>query len=258
MRYKTLNPEEPIPSSSRARPALARRKSPTVPFFYPDWLILREIATHVQRCLGGVGCGKLLDLGCGDRPYQIYAPPTLTAWIGLDVPGNPTADAHGSAESLPFGNESFDVILCTEVLEHLSEPSAAVAEMARVLRPGGHVILSTPLYFPIHEEPYDFFRYTPYGLQYLFEKAGFEILTLKPLATGLRLVAIAINTSFNDFGKELPGGRTWLGRAIFAPVYAATNLFAHAASRLLPAPKNAVGHALLARKRLKAGAGRPG
>lgn len=178
----------------------------------------------------------------------MYQPHDVTDWIGFDVPENQEADVHGYAAALPFADEFFDTIVCTETLEHVADPAAVVREMARVLKPGGHVILTTPQYFPVHEAPYDFFRYTPYGLQHLFEGAELTIVTLNPLTTGLRLVAVAINTCFNDFGKELPGGMTWPGRAIFAPIYTITNLFAFLMAGLVPDAKNAVGTALLARK----------
>lgn len=236
------------PSVSDPVPVLTRRKKPTVPFYYPDWLILREMALQIRRWLSWVGTGKLLDIGCGEKPYETYKPKSVTEWVGFDVPSNPTADVHGYAGLLPFPNASFETLICTEVLEHLPEPAAALAEMARVLKSEGHLILTCPLYFPLHEEPYDFFRYTPYGLRHLFEAAGLEIIDIRPLATGLRLVGTAINTCLNDFGKGLPGGQTWLGRAAFAPAYAIVNSLTFAASGLLPDRKNAVGHAVLAQK----------
>ena len=194
-------------------PLLTRRKNPTVPNYYPDWFILREIAAHVSASLSSVAHGRLLDLGCGCKPYEVFRPSAVTEWVGFDVPSNTAADVHGHADALPFDANCFDAVLCTEVLEHLPEPALAIAEMDRVLRPGGHVILTTPLYFPIHEEPYDFFRYTPYGLRHLFENAGFEIVSTRALATGARLIATAINTTLNDFGKQLPSAeRGRLGR----------------------------------------------
>ena len=230
------------------RRARLRRNSPTVPFFFPDWLLVRELAAHVRRCLESVGNGRLLDIGCGEKPYECYRTAHISEWVGFDVPENPRADVHGYADSLPFAGGSFDTALCTEVLEHVSEPSTAVDELFRVLAPGGHVILTVPQYFPVHEEPYDFFRYTPYGVRHLFEKSGFEIVTLTPMVTGLRVASLAINACFYDLGDRLPGGKTKIARGLFAPLYVVSNSIGYLLAPLLPDPKNAVNVALVAKK----------
>ena len=76
--------------------------------------------------------------------------------------------------SIPVENDRYDVVLCTQVLEHVSEPLKALEELSRVLVPGGMLWLSTPFYFEEHEKPYDYYRYTQFGLRYLVEKAGFR------------------------------------------------------------------------------------
>ena len=87
--------------------------------------------------------------------------------------------------SLPFDAGSFDTVLCTEVLEHVAEPFRAVNEIARVLRPAGHVILTVPLYFPLHEEAgMNFFRYTPYGLRHLLKAQVWRSYRCDPLLPG--------------------------------------------------------------------------
>jgi SAM-dependent methyltransferase len=73
-------------------------------------------------------------------------------------------------------------VLCTDVLEHLEEPALAISEACRVLRSGGYAIYTVPLFWHIHEEPRDFYRYTTYGLRYLFEKSGFEIIEISALS----------------------------------------------------------------------------
>jgi SAM-dependent methyltransferase len=238
-----------VRSRSDSARVLPRRKKPTVPFFWPEWIIQREIAAEAHKALQEIGRGRILDVGCGEKPYEIYRTSMATEWIGLDVPENPAADAHGYAEVLPFGGESFDTVICTEVLEHVSEPALVLREISRVLKPGGHVFLTTPFYWPLHEEPYDFFRFTPHGLRHLFERAGLEIIRMQPMAVGFRVVALAINTCFNNFGKHLPGGTTPAVKALFIPIYVATNLIACAMSALFPSTNNAVGTAVVARKR---------
>jgi SAM-dependent methyltransferase len=232
---------------------LPRRKRPTVPFYWPEWVIQREIAAQTRSAIADAA-GRLLDVGCGERPFECYRPPAVTAWTGLDVPENAGADVHGYAESMPIADDSFDFVLCTEVLEHVSEPAQVIKEVARVVRPGGHVFLTTPLYWPLHEEPYDFFRFTPHGLRHLFEKAGLEIVRMDPMATGFRVVALALNTCFNNFGKRLPWGETPPVKALFIPIYVVANFAALMLSALFPSSNNAVGTAVRARKPYASGA----
>jgi len=82
--------------------------------------------------------------------------------------------------ALPFKDAVFDTVLCNEVLEHVPEPARLMAEVARVLKPGGVLLLTTPQTWGLHMEPYDFYRYTKYGLRYLAEKSGLEVIEVAP------------------------------------------------------------------------------
>jgi SAM-dependent methyltransferase len=228
--------------------ALPRRKRPTVPLFWPEWVIQREIAGFARASLGAFGRGQTLDVGCGEKPFAAFASRAVTSWVGFDVPESASADVHGYAEGLPFPDASFETVLCTEVLEHVEKPQQVLHEIARVLRSGGHLILTTPFYWPLHEEPYDFFRYTTHGLRHLLEDVGLEVVELRPLAVGFRLVALAINTCFNDFGKRLPLGNTVAVKALFVPVYLVSNVLGCVLSALFPSTSNYVGTAAVARK----------
>ncbi len=108
----------------------------------------------------------VLDLGCGDSRYSHYFPNR----IGLDHSMQEGVNIIGDAHHLPFSSSSFSVILTTEMLEHVHDPQKVIDEIQRVLRPGGKVILTTRFVFPIHEAPMDFYRFTKYGLAYLFRK----------------------------------------------------------------------------------------
>jgi len=114
-----------------------------------------------------------LDLGCSNKPnYKGFFPNR----IGLDIKSGEGIDVVADAHNLPFENEKFDIILCTEVLEHLHSPHIAVSEMKRVLKKGGLLILTTRFIFPIHDAPNDYYRFTKYGLKYLFN--DWEIIEL--------------------------------------------------------------------------------
>ena len=123
--------------------------------------------------------GVVLDVGCGDRPYEKTFLAGATKYIGTDyLSDRSKPDIISSALHLPFADGAFDTVVSTEVLEHVPEPLRALREMARVLRPEGTLVLTVPLYWPRHEVPYDFFRYPYDGLLYLIEQSGFELVKL--------------------------------------------------------------------------------
>ncbi|KKQ77576.1 MAG: Methyltransferase type 11 [Parcubacteria group bacterium GW2011_GWC1_38_6] len=109
---------------------------------------------------------ETLEVGAYGRPsYGRYFPNK----VGLDIRNGPGVDVVSSVYGLPFDDSSFDIVLCMVVLEHLEDPKKAIAEMLRVLRPGGKILISVPFLFPIHDSPNDFWRFTKYGLRVLFK-----------------------------------------------------------------------------------------
>jgi SAM-dependent methyltransferase len=126
--------------------------------------------------------GDLLDVGCGNKPYE----PVLNCsrHIGIDVPSSQhdrtKFDFTYDGTRFPFENAKFDSVLCTEVLEHSREPRQVVTEIARVLKPGGYALLAAPMFFHHHEEPYDFQRFTRYGMEELAAQAGLELVWIQP------------------------------------------------------------------------------
>ena len=142
------------------------------------------IAIHlVERSIAGLAPrlrGELIDVGCGQQPYRAYFA-HATRIVACDFDGNRgQVDFTCPAHAIPVAAESFDAVLCTEVLEHVPDPLAVWREFYRILRPGGQVLLTTPLYWPPHELPYDFYRYPEHGLRYLASTAGFEIVEFWP------------------------------------------------------------------------------
>lgn len=144
---------------------------------------------HDRRLLEYVKCyssGRLIDIGCGTKPYASLVEPYIKEHVGVDhedtFHSKSNVDLFGSAYNIPVDDASFDSAICTAVLEHLEEPEQALRECHRVLKPGGTAIYSVPFIWHLHEEPRDFYRYSKYGLKYLFEKTGFEILEITPLS----------------------------------------------------------------------------
>lgn len=125
--------------------------------------------------------GRLLDLGCGNQPYRPYVT-KVVEYVGLDYP--PTQggleissrpEVYGDARELPFAPASFDGVLCFQVLEHVDRPEVVLQEVWRVLKPGALGLISVPLFYNLHMEPYDYFRYTPYGFRSLAERQGLKV-----------------------------------------------------------------------------------
>ena len=136
-----------------------------------------HIAAFVADAARATPAGaRVLDAGAGAAPYRpLFA---HTSYTTSDWAGSPHAEARESdiiapLASLPVADASFDAVVLTEVLEHVAEPAAALAEVHRVLAPGGRVWLTTPFVWELHEEPDDFWRYTPHALRELLTGAGF-------------------------------------------------------------------------------------
>ena len=142
---------------------------------------------ELKRCASLYLRGRLIDIGCGIKPYKDMLRPHIAEHVGVDhgktFHDKSEIDLFGSAYQIPVQDASFDSVLCTAVLEHLEEPEQALRECHRVLKPGGHAIYSVPFIWHLHEEPRDFYRFSKYGLEYLFKKTGFEVIELKALAS---------------------------------------------------------------------------
>ena len=130
--------------------------------------------------------GRLIDIGCGTKPYKSSLAPFVTDHVGVDnkdsLHDKSQVDCCCGAYAIPVRDSTFDSALCTAVLEHLEEPEQALRECHRVLKANGYALYSVPFIWHLHEEPRDFYRFSKYGLKYLFEKTGFEIVELKALS----------------------------------------------------------------------------
>jgi len=140
--------------------------------------------------------GKLLDIGCGSKPYRQILSKHTDRYIGLDWPNTfhgRQMDIYGDMLSLPFADGSFDSILCSEVIEHCSEPEISIREMERVLREKGVLLISAPFIFHHHEYPWDYYRYTREGLKYLLTKSGFAIREMHTIGGPFIMVAVELS-----------------------------------------------------------------
>lgn len=147
----------------------------------PNYLtkaLLCRVLLEAKEYAGGV----LLDIGCGKKPYLPLFSTRVREYIGINVPSDfdPLCDVYGDALNLPFKSEVADTVLCTQVLEHVCEPNRCIAEISRVLRKGGYLILTAPQTWGLHEQPHDYWRFTKYGLRHLAEKNGLEVEYIRP------------------------------------------------------------------------------
>jgi len=149
--------------------------------------LVRQIRDkHVTVAAEKYLTGCLLDIGCGEKPLAALVAPYVSHHVGVDHPGTPhdrsRIDVYGTAYALPFADCTFDSAMCNAVLEHLEEPEEGLRECFRALRPGGYAVYTAPFIWHVHEEPRDFYRYSPFGLRHLFSKAGFEIVEVIALS----------------------------------------------------------------------------
>lgn len=152
--------------------------------FDHNWLVLKINNMNVQQRLPDMK-GVVYDFGCGTRPYETDIMQFADRYVGVDwsntLHGLDADVVANLNEPLPIEGSIADTVVSFQVLEHLSEPQTMINEAFRILRPGGRVFLSVPFQWHVHEAPYDFYRYTCYGLEYIFKKSGFVDIKVEPV-----------------------------------------------------------------------------
>jgi SAM-dependent methyltransferase len=171
---------------------LTRKSGERSPLIIPEWFRRRiepdtfAIYDFVKEASRSIAPGSwVLDAGAGQgrfKPDFVH-----TRYVGVDLAvGDPSwdysnLDAICDLRNLPFPSEMFNAILCIQVLEHIQDPLEVLREFKRVLQPNGLLFLSVPQSWPKHQKPFDFYRYTSFGLHYLLEKAGFNVCSIRPI-----------------------------------------------------------------------------
>lgn len=166
------------------------------------------VASEVRALAASIAPGsRVLDAGAGAAPYRALF--DRATYVTADWPSSLHAGAAGSdilgdLAALPSEDGSFDVILSTEVLEHVFEPREVLAEFRRVLVPGGRLLITVPFVIALHEQPDDFARYTSFALEHMLAGAGFIEIEVVPLS-GAASVAAMINARLlGGLGAVLP------------------------------------------------------
>jgi SAM-dependent methyltransferase len=187
------------------------------PMSSPTWAVRSPLAAWLEaEAQNGMGTYRLLDVGCGPKPYYPFFAERASEYVGVDVVENPVAELRGSVESLPVDDASFDIVICTQVLEHCDDPAQAVRELRRVTAPGGRVLASTHGVQVYHPSPQDYWRWTHAGLQRLFTvNANWQSVEVRPGSGTATCLAMLLGT-YTEIAfrrahvPQLAGGPVWL------------------------------------------------
>jgi SAM-dependent methyltransferase len=162
------------------------------PRYYYFIKLRKAVEVIIAKHLINKKYDKLIDYGCGNTPYKIFFEKHVTEYIGADLGENTNAKIQLEPQGkIPLNNASVDLVLSTQVLEHVDDPKLYLTEAARVLKQDGLLILTTHGYWMYHPDPKDFWRWTSAGLKKIVEESGFEVIdftgVLGRSAMGLQL-----------------------------------------------------------------------
>lgn len=145
-----------------------------------SYLTHKFLFADIKDAVEQYATGNVLDIGCGNKPYESLFK-NITGYTGTDIiqSSDQRVDVLCNSMDIPLQDGQYDTLFSTQVLEHVEDHLKMLQEGFRLLKSGGHIILTAPMAWEHHEVPYDFFRFTRYGLTYIFEKAGFEIKYIK-------------------------------------------------------------------------------
>lgn len=219
-------------------------------FVNPYYFARKNLVRGIADISVNIG-GKLLDVGCGSKPYRELF--DVESYRGLDIDSS-IVRARGIADDVydgnnfPYLDESFDVVLCNQVLEHVFNPNEFLLEINRVLNKNGKLILTVPFVWDEHEQPYDYARYSTFGLVALLEKNGFKIITHKKLTADASVIFQLLNAYLFKVTQH------WsrFAKLIFTlTVIAVVNIVGVVVGKILPSsPDLFLDHIVLAEKKL--------
>lgn len=235
-------------------------------WFFSEHLEKRLLERSLQEALL-YASGDMLDLGCGHKPYAALFQGRIRRHIGIDYPltvdqhmssgySAPQVDIYAAGEAIPLCDGSVHTVLCTQVLEHTPEPSDMLGEISRVLEPGGHLILTAPQEWGLHQEPHDYYRYTKYGLRYLAAKNGLDVIYVKPrgglwAVLGQRWSSYLYDTYSRPLRRRGKRIAFALSLLITLPACAFSQLLGAGLDRVQPLAANTLGYIMVAIKPVK-------
>ena len=214
-------------------------------FFSPNWLAQKINNEAFKKFLPLIK-GRTIDLGCGSAPFKEDILPFAEEYIGVDWEKSLhdkgkvdiTADL---TQNFPFESDYADTVLSFQTLEHLPEPDFFLSECSRILRPGGCLLLTVPFMWHIHESPYDYFRYTRHGLEYLLDKNGFTSIEIDETTGFWQMWALKFNyqTARYSWGPF---------KLIFIPLWWLIQILAPFLDKLDRVPQETASYVVVTRK----------
>ena len=199
------------------------------PFYFARKALREEIGNLASNLQG-----KILDVGCGTKPYRELF--NCTEYVGLEIDSEQNrkskqADYYYDGLTFPFDNASFDGVICNQVLEHVFTPDSFLLEINRVLKDNGKLLLTVPFVWDEHEQPYDFARYSSFGLKSLLEKSGFEVIQQRKTNDDARVLFQLLNAYLY---KAFRTSNAKINLLVCLCVMGPINIFGVIVSKLLP------------------------
>ncbi|MEK7641487.1 MAG: class I SAM-dependent methyltransferase [Patescibacteria group bacterium] len=188
---------------------------------------MKELSSHIT--------GKVLDVGCGTKPYEkLFTHATEYIGMDYDSPENrkiKQIDVFYDTKKFPFADETFDGIIFTQVLEHVFNPDEFLTEINRTLKKGGSILMSVPFVWDEHSQPYDYARYSSFGVAHLLKEHGFTIIEHRKSLNDIRVIFQLIACYIH---KSLPFKNYYLKLLSYAILIAPVTIIGSILYRILP------------------------
>ena len=180
---------------------IKRMSSMHIPRNHHHYIVLSILNRWITNIALPHAKGVMLDYGCGGQPYRELFETPISKYIGADVEAALDIDLDLIIDpglSLAIDSNSIDTVLSTQTLEHVYNFKSYIVECFRVLRPGGYLILTVPMQWRMHEVPFDYWRFTKYGVKSALEEYGFSIINLVPCGGAWALLGQILNSHLDE------------------------------------------------------------
>ena len=203
-------------------------------FTNPFYFARKGLAVEIKKFAPEIS-GRVLDVGCGKKPYKEFF--HYSDYIGLEIDSkntrqNSLADIFYNSKTFPFRDNTFDAIVLNQVFEHVFTPTTFFNEIYRVLKPGGRLLITLPFVWDEHEQPYDYARYTSFGIAHILKSHDFHILHHSKTVNNIQVIFQLLNAYvFKTFSFK----NKYINFLLTTPVFAFVNITGIIFNILLPA-----------------------